>query len=148
MVRALATILLALAVLGATAGSVMAVGTRSRPSGVVVGSSSFGRVLFDSRGFVLYGFTRDPRGRSACSGACAKAWPPYVVKSRPRAAAGVDAARVGTVRRADGSLQATYAGRPLYYYVGDRRPGQILCQNVTEFGGVWRVVRPDGRLVI
>jgi predicted lipoprotein with Yx(FWY)xxD motif len=51
------------------------------------------------------------------------------------------------IRRSGGRLQATYFGRPLYYYVGDRRPGQILCQNVTEFGGVWRVVRPTGRLV-
>ena len=59
----------------------------------------------------------------------------------------VDAVRLGTVKRANGSLQATYAGRPLYYYVGDTKPGQILCQNVTEFGGVWRVLRPDGRLV-
>lgn len=40
----------------------------------------------------------------------------------------------------------TYAGRPLYYYV-DRRPGQILCQDVFEFGGRWLVVRGDGRLV-
>jgi predicted lipoprotein with Yx(FWY)xxD motif len=41
-------------------------------------------------------------------------------------------------------LQATYAGRPLYYYVGDRKPGQILCQGVREYGGRWRVVRPTG----
>ena len=124
----------------------MAADERFRPS-VVVESSSFGPVLFDGRGFVLYGFTRDRRGKSACSRTCAKAWPPFIVKSRPRGGAGVDAARLGTLRRADGSLQATYAGRPLYYYVGDRKPGQILCQNVTEFGGIWRVVRPSGRLV-
>jgi predicted lipoprotein with Yx(FWY)xxD motif len=96
---------------------------------------------------VLYGFTRDSSRRSACTGACAKAWPPYLVKSRLRPGAGVAGKLLGTVRRADGSLQATYAGHPLYYYVGDRRPGQILCQNVTEFGGVWRVLRPSGRLV-
>src|SRR5262249_53772339 len=143
MPRALTATFVALAVFGAVAASVPAVG-EARPS-VVVGSSSFGRVLFDGRGFVLYGFTRDTRGRSMCTGDCAKAWPPYVVKSRPRAGAGVDAAKLGTVKRADGSLQATYAGRPLYYYVGDRKPGQILCQNVTEFGGVWRVLRPNGR---
>jgi predicted lipoprotein with Yx(FWY)xxD motif len=146
MLRALTTTLIAVAAFGVPTGSVTAGGDRSRPS-VVVKSSSFGRILFDGRGFVLYGFTRDPRGRSVCSGACAKAWPPYIVRSRPRAAAGVDAARLGTVERADGSLQATYAGHPLYHYVGDRRPGQILCQNVTEFGGVWRVLRPNGRLV-
>ena len=114
---------------------------------VTVKASSFGRILFDGRGFVLYGFTRDAHGRSACRGACAKAWPPYLVKARPRAGAGVAGSRLGTTKRADGSLQATYAGRPLYYYVGDRSPGQVLCQNVTEFGGVWRVLRPSGRLV-
>jgi predicted lipoprotein with Yx(FWY)xxD motif len=146
MIRALTTTSIAAAVFCATIGAATAVGELSRPS-VVVGSSSFGRVLFDGRGFVLYAFTRDPRGTSVCSGACANAWPPYLVKSRPRAGAGVDAARLGAVKRASGSSQATYAGRPLYYYIGDRKPGQILCQNVTEFGGVWRVVRPNGRLV-
>jgi predicted lipoprotein with Yx(FWY)xxD motif len=109
--------------------------------------SSYGRVLFDGRGFVVYAFTRDPKGNSVCTRACAKAWPPYVVKTRPRAASGVKSRLLGTTRRADGSLQVTYAGRALYYYVGDRSKGQILCHNVTEFGGVWRVVRPDGRLV-
>ena len=54
---------------------------------------------------------------------------------------------IGTIRRADGRLQVTYGGRPLYYYVGDRQPGQVLCQNVEEFGGLWLVVRPSGRLV-
>ena len=144
--RLITTLLALIALAAATAGSVMASNDGAR-STVTVKSSSFGRILFDGRGFVLYGFTRDPRGKSVCSGACAKAWPPYIVKSRPRAASGVGAARLGTVKRPDGSLQVTYAGRPLYYYVGDRRPGQILCQNVTEFGGVWRVMRPNGRLV-
>ena len=127
-------------------GSVTAAGDASRAT-VAVRSSSYGRILFDGRGFVLYAFTHDPRGKSTCSGACAKAWPPYLVHSRPAAVAGASGKLVGTVRRADGTTQVTYAGRPLYYYVGDTRPGRILCQNVTEFGGVWRVVRPDGRLV-
>ena len=59
----------------------------------------------------------------------------------------MSALRLGAIKRPDGSLQAAYAGRPLYYYIGDKKPAQILCQNVTEFGGVWRVVRPTGRLV-
>ena len=144
--RLIAIVIALVALSVATAGSVMAAGQGSGAA-VTVKSSSFGRILFDGRGFVLYGFTRDPRGKSVCTGACAKAWPPYIVKSRPRAGAGIAAARVGTIKRSDGSLQATYAGRPLYYYIGDKKPGQILCQNVTEFGGVWRVVRPTGRLV-
>jgi predicted lipoprotein with Yx(FWY)xxD motif len=119
----------------------------SSHASVAARESAYGKILFDGRGFVLYAFTRDAHGRSACSGACAKAWPPYLVKARPRAGAGIVARRLGTTRRADGSLQATYAGHPLYYYVGDRAPGQILCQNVLEYGGIWRVVRPSGALV-
>ncbi|MFL5917735.1 MAG: hypothetical protein ACJ74X_03330 [Gaiellaceae bacterium] len=140
-IRLLAT-LLALAAFGAAAPA-----ESSSPPTVKAQPSSYGRILFDGRGFVLYGFTRDPRGKSACSGSCATAWPPYLVKSRPHAGAGAARRLLGTTRRRDRSLQATYAGRPLYYYVGDRKPGQILCQNVLEFGGVWRVVRPSGGLV-
>ena len=105
------------------------------------GSSQYGRVLFDSRGFVLYAFTHDGNGVSRCAGRCTKAWPPFVVRRPPTGRL------LGAIRRADGRLQVTYAGRPLYYYVGDTRPGQILCQNVREFGGLWLVVRPDGSLV-
>ena len=56
-------------------------------------------------------------------------------------------ALLGTTRRKDGKLQVTYAGRPLYYYVGDRSPSEIRCQNVDEFGGLWLVARPNGTLV-
>ena len=111
-------------------------------------ASRFGPILFDGRGFVLYAFTKDARGgKSVCSGACAKAWPPYVVRGALRAGKGVKASLLGTVRRASGARQVTYAGRPLYFYVGDRSPGQILCQNVSEFGGLWLVQRPSGKLV-
>jgi predicted lipoprotein with Yx(FWY)xxD motif len=110
-------------------------------------SSHFGQILFDGKGFVLYAFTKDPRGRSACYGACAAAWPPYLVRSGPRAGAGVKSKLLGTTRRRDGKLQVTYAGRPLYYYVGDRSPNEIRCQNVDEFSGLWLVARPNGTLV-
>jgi predicted lipoprotein with Yx(FWY)xxD motif len=126
----------------------VAQGREAAPRSILIAHrSSFGKILYDGRGYVLYAFTRDPRGKSVCGGACARAWPPYAVKSRPRAGAGVTAGRLGTAKRPDGSLQVTYAGRPLYYYVGDRKPGEILCQNVKEFGGLWLVMRPSGRLV-
>ncbi len=114
---------------------------------LTVKSSSFGRVLFDARGFVLYGFTRDKNGRSACYGACAKAWPVYYAKATLRAGTGIKRSLIGTTKRRDGRRQITYAGRPLYYYVGDTKAGQILCQNVVEFGGTWLIVRPSGKLV-
>jgi predicted lipoprotein with Yx(FWY)xxD motif len=116
-------------------------------STLTIRSSAYGRILFDGRGRALYAFTRDPRGRSVCSGACAAAWPPYIVKRRPAAGPGVRASLLGTTRRADGRLQVTYAGRPLYYYVRDIRAGQVTCQNVFGFGGLWLVMRSNGRVV-
>ena len=112
-----------------------------------VKSSSYGRVLFDGRGYVLYAFTRDANRRSACYGACAKAWPVYYPKGTLRAGTGIKGSLLGTTKRRDGRRQITYAGRPLYYYVGDTKAGQIRCQNVAEFGGTWLVVRPSGKLV-
>jgi predicted lipoprotein with Yx(FWY)xxD motif len=116
-------------------------------STVTVRGSSYGRILFDGRGFALYAFTKDAAARSNCTGACAAVWPPYIVQSRPSTGAGVVSSLLGTLKRRDGRLQATYAGKPLYFYVGDRKPLQVLCQNVSQFGGVWLVVRPDGTVV-
>jgi predicted lipoprotein with Yx(FWY)xxD motif len=115
---------------------------------LTVRSTRFGRILFDGRGRALYAFTRDPRGgRSRCYSACAKAWPIYFARGRLLAGKGVRQSLLGTSRRRDGRLQVTYSGRPLYFYVGDKKPGQVLCQNVEDFGGTWLVVRPSGRLV-
>jgi predicted lipoprotein with Yx(FWY)xxD motif len=114
---------------------------------VKTGSSDYGRILVDGRGLALYAFTRDGRGPSECYGACARAWPPLITKARPHAGGGARPSKLGTVRRRDGRLQVTYGGRPLYFYVGDTRPGQVLCQDVFEYGGRWLVVRASGRLV-
>jgi predicted lipoprotein with Yx(FWY)xxD motif len=115
---------------------------------LTVRNTRYGRILFDGHGRALYAFTRDRRGGgSRCYGACAKKWPVYFAKGQPLAGRGLRQSLVGTTRRRDGRRQITYDGRPLYYYVGDKRPGQILCQNVNEFGGTWLVVHPNGQLV-
>lgn len=136
-------LLAAVLVLLALAAGPVAAGAEPGVATVKVQSSRFGPILFDGRGFVLYAFTRDPRGASKCAGACAAAWPPYRARGVLRAGKGARASKIGRTR----SGQVTYAGRPLYYYVGDRRPGQILCQDVVEFGGRWLVLRGTGALV-
>lgn len=110
---------------------------------VKLGDSQFGPVLFDGRGRAVYLFTRDPAKRSRCYGACAAAWPPFYAKGKPRAARGVDRDLLGTVRRRDGRRQVTYNGKPLYFYVDDPR-GQVLCNDVVEFGGTWFALTAAG----
>ena len=138
----------ALAACGSTASSTgsaaPAAGTQPASSSVKTGSSRYGTVLFDGGGRVLYTFARDRGTASTCYGGCAAAWPPFTVNRAPKASAGVRGSLLGTTRRQDGSLQVTYAGHPLYYFTGDTKPGQITCQNVSSFGGLWLVIRPNG----
>ena len=123
--------------------------SKPRPKGVSVKvmSTRYGRILFDGRGRALYLFTRDGGGSSRCYGDCASSWPPFLTRGAPRAASGAKSAFLGTARRTDGTTQVTYHGQPLYYYVGDRRPGDVNCQDVAEFGGTWLVVSPTGQPV-
>jgi len=122
--------------------------TRKRTGAkVAVRGTRFGRILVDGRGHALYLFTADRTPQSRCDGACAAAWPPFLTKGSPRAGRGARARLLGTTRRADGKRQVTYRGHPLYFYVGDREPGQVLCQDVFEFGGRWLVVAPSGAAI-
>jgi predicted lipoprotein with Yx(FWY)xxD motif len=146
------TLFVLLAVAAAVVPSASA--TRSEPGSqsatqltLTLKSTRYGKILFDSRNRVLYGFTRDRRGGpSQCYGGCARAWPVYYSKGSLRAGRGVRQGMIGTVRRRDGRRQITYNGWPLYYYAHEG-PGEVKCQNVREFGGLWLVVKPDGKLV-
>lgn len=110
-------------------------------------SSRYGSILFDRRGRVLYLFARDRTRRSNCYGACAKAWPPLLTQGAPTGLAGVNPKLLGTTKRSDGTLQVTYAKHPLYYFSKDTKPGQITCQDISNFGGLWLVVAPNGKAV-
>jgi predicted lipoprotein with Yx(FWY)xxD motif len=122
---------------------------RTQPTGtrITTHKTRFGRIVTDAKGRTLYVFTRDSRGPSRCYGQCAKAWPPLITRGRPGAAKGARGRLLGTTRRRGGTLQVTYRGQPLYYYVGDRHPGEVLCQNVVEYGGTWLVSDPSGKAV-
>jgi predicted lipoprotein with Yx(FWY)xxD motif len=127
----------------AEVGSAASVG---KGTTIQVSSSDYGQILFDGENRAIYLFDKEEGSSSECYGDCASAWPPVLTKSEPQAGNGVDAGRLGTSKRDDGTTQVTYAGHPLYYYAPEG-PGQVLCQNVDEFGGLWLVVTPDGEPV-
>lgn len=114
---------------------------------VKAAGSRYGTVLFDGKGRAIYLFTKEEGRKSRCYGECAHAWPPVLTKGRPRAGAGIDAAKLGRTERRNGKMQVTYGGHPLYYYITDTAPGEITCQDVFEFGGTWYLVAPDGSAV-
>src|SRR5437764_5358489 len=79
-----------------------------------------------SRHMTVYLFEADKGGKSACSGACAGAWPP--VNGNGKAVAGASAAKLGTITRPDGTTQVTYKGHPLYFFVKDKDDGDAYGQ--------------------
>jgi predicted lipoprotein with Yx(FWY)xxD motif len=107
-------------------------------------TSAFGKILVDSRDHTLYLFERDKTTKSTCNGQCAKFWPPLLTTSKAKAGSGVTASMLGTTRRADGKLQVTYHGHPLYYFLKDTKAGQTAGQNLDFFGGEWYVLSPAG----
>ena len=114
---------------------------------VGVRQTTLGRVIVDSRGRTLYLFEKDTSRRSACSGQCAQFWPPLLTHGTPVARTGVKRSLLGKIRRPDGSQQVTYAGHPLYRYVGDTKPGQTNGEGSQEFGAGWDVLAPTGKKI-
>jgi predicted lipoprotein with Yx(FWY)xxD motif len=110
---------------------------------ITTADSQFGDALFDADQRAIYYFDKEQTSASECYGDCAVAWPPVLTEGEPQARGGADAKLLGTTKRDDGSTQVTYDGRPLYYYVDDP-VGQIACHNVSEFGGLWLAVQPNG----
>ena len=110
---------------------------------ITTGPSDFGTMLFDRRDQAIYLFGKEQSSRPECYGACAEAWPPVLTDGEPRADRQARQGLLGTVERRDGTTQVTYAGHPLYFYAHEG-PGQVLCHDVEEYGGVWLVVRPSG----
>jgi predicted lipoprotein with Yx(FWY)xxD motif len=121
--------------------------TPTKTATVRVAKSRLGRILVDSTGRTLYLFKRDSGTSSACSGACAIAWPPLRTGATPAVAGGANAALVGTIRRSDGARQVTYHGHPLYLFVKDKKPGDVNGQGLTAFGAAWFAVSPAGNQI-
>jgi predicted lipoprotein with Yx(FWY)xxD motif len=108
-------------------------------------NDKLGSFLVDDKGMTLYLFTKDTPNTSTCYNGCATAWPPLLTTVNPVAGKGVEASKLGTTKRTDGTVQITYNGWPLYYYAKDKAAGDVVGQ---EVGGVWYVVSAAGEKVM
>lgn len=106
-----------------------------------------GTALVDAQGRTLYLFQADTGSTSNCNGACASVWPPVTTSAKPMAGHGVDAAKLGTTKRSDGTLEVTYNGHPLYRYAADAKPGQAAGQGLNQFGAEWYVLDRNGNKI-
>jgi predicted lipoprotein with Yx(FWY)xxD motif len=107
----------------------------------------FGRILVTGKGLTLYLFDKEKTGQSECYADCATAWPPLLSGGKPVAGKDVKKKLLRTTTRTDGTRQVTYRGHPLYRYHTEDQAGEVLCQNVFEFGGLWLVVNRAGNAI-
>jgi predicted lipoprotein with Yx(FWY)xxD motif len=103
-----------------------------------------GAFLTAGSGRAVYLWAKDGMNMSACSGACAAAWPPVPATGKLTATGGAKASDLGTITRSDGTKQVTYDGHPLYYFVGDSAAGQTNGQGSDNFGAKWWLVASSG----
>jgi predicted lipoprotein with Yx(FWY)xxD motif len=125
-------------------------GGSARPGGralVAVKKTALGTILVDARGRTLYLFEKDRNGVSMCKGACASYWPPLTSRGTPRAGKGVRQSLLRLARAGNGARQVTYAGHPLYKFVGDKRAGQTAGEGLDNFGAEWYAVAANGHKV-
>jgi predicted lipoprotein with Yx(FWY)xxD motif len=114
-------------------------------SGIGVTSGSLGEFLVDAKGRTLYLFEADKANVSNCSSACLGIWPALSANGKaPAVTGGAMAAKLGVTKPGNGKSIVTYNGHPLYYYVGDRKPGDTTGQGLNQFGAGWYVLTPAG----
>jgi predicted lipoprotein with Yx(FWY)xxD motif len=117
--------------------------TTDMATGIKTMSVSGRLVLTDSAGFVLYWFANDTPTASKCNGACATYWPPVI--GTPSLASGVSlSGKLGTIKRVDGQLQATYDGHPLYTFKSDTSAGEDSGNALNASGGLWWAMTASG----
>jgi predicted lipoprotein with Yx(FWY)xxD motif len=144
----------AVIVAGAIAAIVATTGTSAKKAPAVAANSaisveqtSFGKALTDANGRTLYLFAGDRPNLSTLSAAGRAFWPPLTSTAKPSAAGGALAGDIGAVTGTTGARQVTYNGHPLYYFVGDRNPGQTAGQGLNEFGARWYALSTAGAAV-
>ena len=109
-----------------------------------VSNTGIGQILVNSQGHALYLFKADQGTKSACTGACAGAWPPLLVKGKPALGPGINASLVHTATRPEGTTQLTYNGHPLYLFAQDQKAGETNGQGVSAFGASWFALSSAG----
>jgi predicted lipoprotein with Yx(FWY)xxD motif len=104
--------------------------------------ATLGSFVTGANGMSLYIFTPDTATSSACVDQCATSWPPLTVANAADATAGAGVTgALGTITRADGTLQVTLGGHPLYYFANDKAAGDLNGQGLNE---KWYAAGPDG----
>jgi predicted lipoprotein with Yx(FWY)xxD motif len=97
------------------------------------------KIVVTASGRTLYTLSAEVHGRFICTGSCLSNWHPLKV---PTGAKVEGVAKLGVIKRPDGSRQATFAGRPLYTFAMDTKKGQANGEGFKDVGTWHAAVAP------
>ena len=100
-----------------------------------VATTAKGPALVNQSGMTLYTFAKDTKDMSACNGPCAGNWPPLAAKMGETGPKGWS-----VFKRADGTAQWAYHGKPLYTFVKDTKAGDTMGDGFLK--GAWHIAKP------
>jgi predicted lipoprotein with Yx(FWY)xxD motif len=109
-------------------------------------NATLGTIVVGPTGRTVYHYLDETGKKIDCTGACQKQWPPVLIakSAKPVAGPGIDARKLGTIVRPDGTVQVTYYGFPLYRFAGDTKNGQANGQGIER---AWYAVAPSGTVI-
>ena len=109
------------------------------------GVDGLGEIVVNGECRTVYTFDGDTASppKSNCVGQCELRWTP-VPSPQASSIEGIELDLIGSIERPDGSSQITVKGWPIYYFAGDKEPGDVNGQGV---GGKWWVMDTGGNAI-
>jgi predicted lipoprotein with Yx(FWY)xxD motif len=148
MKRSIILFLATAAILPAGVSQAVTTAHAARGAKLQLRHTELGTILVNGGGHTIFVFTRDSRNHDRCAAAagCTGIWPMVTSAGKPTLGSGVKRSLVGTIKVA-GARQLTYAGHPLYTYIGDAGPGDTSYVGQSQFGGKWYALNASGNIV-
>jgi predicted lipoprotein with Yx(FWY)xxD motif len=108
-----------------------------------VDNPELGKIVADAKGHTLYRFDKDSAWpmKSNCNSECLKSWVPAKPVEKDKIS-GINPKLLSTYKRADGTRQLSLDCWPLYWFKGDKEPGDINGQGKM---GLWHAATDKGK---
>jgi predicted lipoprotein with Yx(FWY)xxD motif len=134
-------------ILAANSGGSGGAPAAAASSSVATSNTGLGQILVDGKGRTVYLFEKDTGPATTCTGSCTTYWPPVPANGTVQAKGQASTTEIGSITTPGGGRQLSYAGHPLYYFIGDKKAGDTKGQALDQFGALWYALDAGGNAV-
>jgi predicted lipoprotein with Yx(FWY)xxD motif len=132
---------------GSSSAAYSPAGNTAAANVITTRGTGLGQILVDGAGRTIYLFAKDTGPAATCTSSCLSYWPAVPATAGEHVAGQASAADLGSIAETGGGRQSSYAGHPLYYFVGDKHAGDTNGQALDQFGAKWYVLDPAGAAI-